>query len=171
MPVFLKSFGKKKICIFNQSFSFKHKINKSNTEVYTHYWIVCLYSKNVCFNVIVNKFFNFFRNMFYSKIIKISKIIILTCKATQWVPISEYSSRFIIYAPSFISVKLCSGKLSREKTTLNLASFWYFCISKFVKGWGGIKNRFHYFYNQLLQFLPCSIYSMTFSCSIYSFSS
>ena len=31
--------------------------------------------------------------------------------------------------------------------------FWYyFCISKFVKGWGSIKNPSH-FHNQLLQFL------------------
>ena len=53
---------------------------------------------------------------------KESKQVILflfTCKATQWVPISEYSSRFNIYAPSFI---FC--KLSREKTPLNLGSFW-----------------------------------------------
>ena len=32
-----------------------------------------------------------------------------TCKATQWVPISEYSSIFVIYAPSFIF-----GRLSLE---------------------------------------------------------
>ena len=76
--ILLKIIWRKKICIFSQSFSFKHKINKSNTEVSTHYWIVCLYSKNVCFNVfIVNKCFNFFRNMFYPKRIKISNIIII----------------------------------------------------------------------------------------------
>ena len=80
-------------------------------------------------------------------------LLLFTCKATQWVPISEYSSRFIIHAASFISVKLCSGKLSREKTPLNLGSFWqYFCISKFVKGWDGIKNPIC-FHNQLLQFV------------------
>ena len=62
--------------------------------------------------------------------------LLFTCKVTQWVPISEYSSRFIIYDPSFIF-----GRLSREKTPLNLGSFWsYVCISKCVKGWDWIKN-------------------------------
>ena len=40
---------------------------------------------------------------------KESKYIIslfCTCKAAQWVLISEYSSGFIIYAPSFIFCKL-----------------------------------------------------------------
>ena len=53
---------------------------------------------------IPNKFFNFFRNMFNTKTIK--------------------------NAPSFIFL----GKLFLEKTPLNLGSFLYFCISKFVKG-------------------------------------
>ena len=51
-------------------------------------------------------------------------------KAIQCVPVSAYSSRFITYAPSFIFF----GKLSLENTPLNLGSFSYFCISKFVKG-------------------------------------
>ena len=75
--IFLKVIWWKKICIFRQSFSFKHKINKSNAEISTYYWILCLYSKNVCFNVFMfNKCFNFVRNMFYSKIINVSNIII-----------------------------------------------------------------------------------------------
>ena len=55
------------------------------------------------------------------------------------------------------------GRLSLEKTPLNLGSLLYnFCISKFVKRWGGIKNPFYYYFakqrmkddhNQLLQFL------------------
>ena len=86
--ILLEVFGEKKICIFYQSFSFEQKVNKSNTEISTHYWIVCLYSKNICFNVFIlrsrgvqrttiNKWFNFFRNMCYSKKIKISDIIII----------------------------------------------------------------------------------------------
>ena len=79
---------------------------------------------------------------------KLSKkvaLLLFTCKSTQWVPISEYSSRFIIYI---------LWKLSWEKTQLNLGSFWkYFCIAKFIKGWGGIKSPFYYYHNQLLQFL------------------
>ena len=46
-------------------------------------------------------------------------ILFFTYKQIQWVPISEYSSRFITYAPSFILF----GKLSLEKTPLNLGSF------------------------------------------------
>ena len=56
----------------------KHKINKSSTKISAHYWIICLYSKNICFYVfITNKCSNLFWNMFYSERIKISKIIIL----------------------------------------------------------------------------------------------
>ena len=54
---------------------------------------------------------------------KLSKYVTLlfnACKAIQWVPISEYSSRVITYAPSFI----LSGRLSLEKTPLNLGLFW-----------------------------------------------
>ena len=114
-----KLFSEKK-CISNQSFSFKHKVNKSNTKVFAHYLIICLYSENVCFNnFVVNKCFNFFRDMFYSKSIEISSIIIIHMQRNAMSPISEYSSRFIIYALFFIF-----GKLSREKTPLNGGSFW-----------------------------------------------
>ena len=58
--------------------------------------------------------------MFYSKTIKTSNIIFSTYKEIQWVPISEYSSRLITYAPSFILL----GRLSREYTLINLGSFW-----------------------------------------------
>ena len=109
--IFLKIMRRKKICIFCQTFNIKHKINKSDTKLSTHYWIVCLYYKNVCFNLfITNKFYNFLRNMLYSKTIKIIISLFFTYKATQWVPISEYSSRFIIYVSFFILL----GKLSLE---------------------------------------------------------
>ena len=45
--------------------------------------------------------------------------LLWTCKANQWVPISEYSSRFIIQALSFIL-----GRLFLEQTPSNLGSFW-----------------------------------------------
>ena len=145
---FSKLFGEKRFVYSVKSLSFKHKINKSNTKISTNYWIVCLYSKKVSFNVfIVNKHFNFFWNMFHTKRIEINDIVICTYKATHWVPISNDSSRFIIYSPSFIF-----NKLSREKTPLNIDSFWYFWVSKLVKGWGGIKDPFC-FHNQLLQSL------------------
>ena len=41
-------------------------------------------------------------------------------KAIQWVQISEYSSRFVTYAASFI----LSYRLSLEYTALNSGSFW-----------------------------------------------
>ena len=37
-------------------------------------------------------------------------VLLITYNAIQWVPISEYSSRFTTYAPSFILL----GKLSLE---------------------------------------------------------
>ena len=40
-------------------------------------------------------------------------------KAIQCVPVPLCSSRFITYAPSFI----CLGRLSLEKTPLNVGSF------------------------------------------------
>ena len=59
------------------SLAWKQKINKSNTKVSTHYGIICLYSKNICYNYrFINKYFNFFWNMFNSKTIKTSNIII-----------------------------------------------------------------------------------------------
>ena len=52
---------------FRQIFT-KHKIIESSAKELTHYWIVCLYSKNVSYYFfITNKFFNFFRNMFNTK--------------------------------------------------------------------------------------------------------
>ena len=91
-----KLFGEKKIYVFSQSFYFEHQINSLNTEISTHYWIVYLYSKNICFDVFIlrsrgrrtvrsrgvqrttiDKCFNFFRNMFYSKRIKTNDIIII----------------------------------------------------------------------------------------------
>ena len=58
--------------------------------------------------------------MFNIEAIEINNFIFfLQNKAIQSVPVSAYSSRFITYAPSFIFL----GKLSLEKTPLNLGSF------------------------------------------------
>ena len=51
---------------------------------------------------------------------KVVPLILNAYKAIQWVPVSEYSSRFITYVPSFIFL----GRLSLEQTPLNLGSFW-----------------------------------------------
>ena len=57
-----------------------------------------------------NKPFDFFRNMFNTKTVKVNNFIIFTHKAIQYVPTSAYSSRFITHAPFFIVL----GKLSLE---------------------------------------------------------
>ena len=54
---------------------FKHFdfIKWFDLKVPTHYWIVCLYSKNVSYYVFIpDKFFNLFRNMFTTKTIEIN---------------------------------------------------------------------------------------------------
>ena len=53
------------------------------------------------------------------KLSKETILFLLQNKAIQCVPTSAYSSRFIIYAPSFIF----NGRLFLEKTPLNLGSF------------------------------------------------
>ena len=71
--IFPKVMRRKQIRKISQLFTCKHKINESNAEVAAHYWIVCLYPKNVSFNVFMsNRFFHFFRNMFNTKTIKIN---------------------------------------------------------------------------------------------------
>ena len=65
---FFKIIKRKQTSKISQFFTCKHKINESIAEVPTHYWITCLYSKNVCFDAFIsNEFFNFFRNMLNTK--------------------------------------------------------------------------------------------------------
>ena len=98
---------------------------------------------------ILDKCFNFFRNMFYSKTFKIRNIIIISVQSN---PMSS-NIRVLIKIYCICPI-LYFSEIIWRKPPLNLRSFWYFCISKFVKGWGGIKNPFYYyFHNQLLQFL------------------
>ena len=54
-----------------------------------------------------------------AKLLKQTISLLLQNKAIQCGPTSAYSSRFNAYAPSFIFL----GKLSLEKTPLNLGSF------------------------------------------------
>ena len=131
---------RKQTSIINQRFTCKYKSNESNAEASTHYWIVWLSSKYVCFYAFMsNKSFSFFRSMFRSKTFKLNNFNISTNKAIKCLATSLWSSRFIIYASSSVVL----GKLSLEKTPLNLGSFsWYFWISKFVKRWCGIRNFF-----------------------------
>ena len=48
--------------------------------------------------------------MLHQKLSKQVTLLFNEYKAIQWVPLSEYSSRFITYAPSFILL----GRLSLE---------------------------------------------------------
>ena len=51
---------------YNLTFTLQHIINKSNTEVSTHYWIICLYSLNICFHIFnAYKAFIFFWNIYF----------------------------------------------------------------------------------------------------------
>ena len=135
LSFFSKSLGEYKLA------SFQHKTEKSSTKVYIHYWIVCLFSKNICYNIFISHdFFNFCWNMFNSKAIKIgyTTTYITDIKAIYWVLIDSCSAIFIRYVPSLIL-----DKLFLEWKPLNLGSFLqHFCISKLVKGWGGIKNLY-----------------------------
>ena len=61
---------------FWKHFTFRHKINKSNANVSTHYWIICLYSTNICYNIFAaSEIFNFIWNIFNSKALKACYII------------------------------------------------------------------------------------------------
>ena len=98
----------------------------------------------------INKCFNFFWNMFYSKTIKISNIIIMNLQSN---PMS--SNIRVLIKIYFISPILYFGwivsRINTIKSWLTLIIFLYL-----VKGWGGIKNPFYfcfYFHNQLLQSL------------------
>ena len=97
---FFKIIRWKQTSKINQIFAYKHKFSESNAELSTHYWIVCLCSKYVCFYVFMSN--KFFRNMFNPKTVKIKNFNIFICKAIQGAPTTAYSSRFITYAPSFI---------------------------------------------------------------------
>ena len=90
-------------------------------------------SNNEIFNVNFDYFF--FLNMFSSKAVKIYHIITIhiTYYAIQWVTIDSYSSRFIMYALSFILSNFFFFFLSKQHQI-----FLYF--SKLLKGWVGIKN-------------------------------
>ena len=77
--LFFKIIRKKQLSKINLSFACEHNVNESYGKVTTHYGIVCLNSKYVCFFVFMsNKFFNFFRSMLNSKIIEINNFIVFT---------------------------------------------------------------------------------------------
>ena len=61
---------------FWKHFTFWHKINQSNANVSTHYWLICLYSTNICYDIFAaSEIFNFIWNIFNSKALKACYII------------------------------------------------------------------------------------------------
>ena len=67
-----------------QAFTFKCNINNSNTKTSIYYWIICLYPINICLHLFFFTisflffvyFYFFFFDMFYTKPVKTSNIII-----------------------------------------------------------------------------------------------
>ena len=125
------SWGEKKTSKISQFFTCKHKMNESNTKVPTHYWIVCLYSKNVNYYVFTpDKFFYFFRNLFNIKTIEITILLLLQKKAIQCVPTCAYSSRFITYAPSFYFFRQIIFWKNSIKSKFILITLLYFKVGQ-----------------------------------------
>ena len=94
----------KKICKFGQGLSCKHKINKSNTKIFTYYWIIWLYSKNICCygGKTIDKCFNFFWNMFYTEKIKVTNIIIPHIQSNPMSSNIRVLIKICYISPSFI---------------------------------------------------------------------
>ena len=87
---------------------FEKKVNKSNTNVSTHYWSICLYPENNCGNIFVTyKLFNFFFNSVNAKLYEnISKYITIYIQSYPITSIDWSLSRYIKYGPSFNLGKL-----------------------------------------------------------------
>ena len=91
--IFFKAIGRKQTSKISKLFPCKHKIDESNAKIPTHYWIFCLYSKNVSFYVFVpDKFFNFFRKVFNTITIKINNFTSFTKQSN---PVCTYVCVFI----------------------------------------------------------------------------
>ena len=75
---FLNLFGEKRFVNSVKVFPASIKSINPMQKKSAHYWIICLYSENICCYVFMfNKCFNFFWNMFYTKTIEISNIVII----------------------------------------------------------------------------------------------
>ena len=96
LPFLLYSLGENKLYTLI-IFYLSHKINEFNTKVFTHYWIICLYSINILYNIFIFIFYFFFyflisfRICSTPKLSKYDTFSAFTYKATQWVPIDSYS--------------------------------------------------------------------------------
>ena len=92
----------KKINWYNLT-NFEYIVNKCNTKVSPHYWVLCLHSKNICYHIFVVYFLLICFGIFSSP--KLSKYVILspfTHIAIQWVSINLNSSKLDTHSPFFI---------------------------------------------------------------------
>ena len=82
--------GKNKL-VYSSKIYLSTKVNKSNIKVSRHYWIICLYSKNMLLYFRCQWAFIFLWNMFHSEAIKVCYIFI----CIQSYPMSSYYVIFI----------------------------------------------------------------------------
>ena len=109
LSFFLYSFWENKF-VYSSKLLWNHEINNPNTKVFTHFWIKCLYSINICYNIFVsNEFSNFFWNMFNSKTIKVCYIFSIHIKSN---PMNSFW--FILIKIYFICHVLILYKLFLE---------------------------------------------------------
>ena len=93
LSFFLYSLGENKFVYSNKLLPLNMKSINLTKKVFTHYWIVCLYSINIRYNVLF--LMNFLISFEFSE-----KTLKLSSDKLSWV--DSYSSRFITYATSFI---------------------------------------------------------------------
>ena len=110
---------------------------------------------NICFYVfIIDKCSNLFWNIFYSKRIKISNVIILCIQSNPMSSNIGVLIKIYYICPMLYFLQIISW-IYTIKSRFILIIFLYFKI----KGWGGIKNPFclddlvFYFHNQVCFFL------------------
>ena len=122
-------------------------MNKSNTKISTHYWIICLYSKNLFLYVFVtNKCFSFFWNMFYSERINLRYIIILYVQNNPMSSnIRVLSKIYYVWPILYFSGTAFRQIISWITTIKSWLILIIFFFSKLVKGWAGIKNPFCFY--------------------------
>ena len=117
----------KQTSIINQSLTCKHKINESNAEVSTCYWIVCFYSKYVCFYIFMpNNFFNFLSNMFDSKTVKIIISIFFYIQSNLMCTNICIFIKIYYMCPNFYSFREIISRISSFKSKFRLKIFLYF---------------------------------------------
>ena len=119
--ILLKIIRRKQNSLIILSFTCKHKMDDSNVEVSTHYWIGWWNSKYVCFYVFMsNKFVNFLRNMLNSNTVKINNFNISTTQSNPMLnPSLNCFVRFILSVVDRLTI----GTWNVASVILNFAEF------------------------------------------------